>query len=152
MAKKKKSTKTRRRPAAKRGGRRGRIRGIGGVAFEQAGLALVGGLAGRVVTNATKNVKFIQDKPIVRIGAKAAAGYYLLTLKNPMLNDFAMGWLGETALDAAGHFAPNVFGASKLAPDGVGAVVIDLDEQVSGYDETFVAGTGNDDMYVAGAI
>lgn len=149
MAKKSKRKASTKRRTGRRG--RGRVGAIGGgVPLEMMGAALGGGLLGRVATNVTKNVGFIRKKPIFRVAIKGLACYYLLTQKSPMMTAVGLGLAGETALDAAGQFAPDVFGpAPKQA---VGATIIDLDNPINGTNDDYnVAGMSNDDMAVAGA-
>ena len=141
---KKKAPKTRRRG-------RGRVGAAGGgVPLEMMAFALGGGLGGRIITNVTKNVGFIQKRPIFRVGLKGLICYWMLTQKSSSMMAAGFGLAGETALDAAGQFAPNVFGlaAQKSA---VGATVIDLDNPISGANEDYGVAGMNDDLAVAGA-
>ncbi len=144
---KKKAKKTRRG----RSRSRRRVSGIGGgIPFEQAGMALAGGLGGRMITNVARNVKALEGKEKLLIAIKAGIGVYGLTMKNETVRNLSMGLLGETALHAAGEFAPNQFGAKQNLA-GVGSVVIDLDDDISGMSPDYgVAGMNDDDLAVAG--
>lgn len=151
MAKKKKKGGTKRRRYSSR--RRRSIGSLGGFNITAAVSALGGALAGRVVTNAAKNVP-IQDekiKNIARFGVKALGTYVLLTRPSAELQAAGYGMGGELALDIADSFFPNVFGgdAAKEPVSGIGATVIDLDN-ISGTDDFMVA--GDDDMMVAGVV
>lgn len=154
MAKKKKSGKKR---TTRRRGRSRRVGGFGGgVEMSALGLTLIGALGGRVVTNATADLKFIEDEKIqngLRIAVKAAGAYFLLSRPSSDMKAAGYGLLGETALDVADSFFPTVFSA-KPTVAGIGATVIDLDT-MSGYGDMStdygVAGYG-EDFSVAGAV
>ncbi len=152
MAKKKKKSGAKRRRYSSR--RRRGIGSLGGFNLTAAVSALGGALAGRVVTQASKNVP-IQDekiKNIARFAVKGIGAYVLLTRPSAELQAAGYGMGGELALDIADSFFPNVFGgdAEKPTVTGIGATVIDLDN-ISGNEDYMVSGT-DDDLMVAGVV
>jgi hypothetical protein len=126
---------------------------MGGVDIQTAAMAMGGALGGRVITNALSNVKAIkseQTKAYVRVALKGGIAYFLLN-KPGDLQAAGFGLAAEAALDLAGVFAPDQFGAKGLA--GVGTI-IDLDTMSGvGYADmnTDYGVAGSEDFAVAGA-
>lgn len=150
MAKKRKVKK---RTTRRRG--RSRVGSMGGVDIQTAAMAMGGALGGRVITNALSNVKAIkseQTKAYVRVALKGGIAYFLLN-KPGDLQAAGFGLAAEAALDLAGVFAPDQFGAKGLTA-GVGTI-IDLDTMSGvGYADnmsTDYGVAGGEDFAVAGA-
>ena len=150
MAKKKRGgTKTRRKSS-----RRGRrVSGISGIEMNDLVAVGAGAVGSKALNGVLKNVKFINDKPILRPIVKLGLGYMLMSWKGAgnFGQNAAMGIMAEATLDLLGVAAPNVFAKLAGDPPISGYNMIDLDE-VKGYNnvDTGVAGYKNVDTGVAG--
>ena len=156
MAKKKQKKNGRKPGKARRG--RSRVGSLGGVSLERLAGVAAGAVASKALNGITAKIQFVQEKPIVLPVAKGAIGYMMLAYsKNSFVQDAGLGFVAEGALQALEVAAPQVF--KKLVGNSVGRVgttLIDLDDPISGYEDSMdvdhgVAGVYDDNM-VGGAV
>ncbi len=166
MAKKRSTRKTARK-TTRRKSRRGRVGALGmaGIPLEEAGMALAGAFTSRLVGTGLKKIEVVQKYQYIRPLAKGVLAIAALAQKNPKVQAFGLGMIGEAALDVGQIFMPESFGAKGMfaAPNAVsgrlGAVTIDLDELSNGVYGAFdemqtdrgVYGFSDEDEAVAGA-
>lgn len=131
---KKKNKKRGGKKTARRRGRR--VGGFGGGIPMDALGGFAGFVAAKALNGVTRNIQFIQDKPIVLPLIKIIGGYFAHEkAREPFVRNMGLGAIIQGGSDALEVLAPNVF--KKLGGDvnGIGTV-IDLDDNpLSGYDD-----------------
>lgn len=141
----------------KHGGRKGkkhhrrarRVSGISGGIPMDAVAGLVGFVGSKALNGITKNIKFIQDKPIMLPVLKLGLGWWAHNnASDPFLRNAGLGVMIEGGSNALEALAPNVFKNGLFAgasPVGSIGTVIDLDTPGE------LSGVG-DDMNVEHAV
>lgn len=145
MKKKNSKKGTSRRRHARRGRR---VSGFaGGIPMETLAGIGAGAVASKALNGVLKNIKFVNDKKMVRPAIKLGLGYFVSGYKGggEFVQNIGLGMLAEGSLDLLAAVAPNVFGKEGEQVGAIhGNTVIDLDS-VSGYDNLDTAVAGYDD-------
>ena len=89
-----------------------------------------------ILKKATEKVEFLQKTPVIIPLLKIGLGYYAHTsMKEPFAKNMGLGVMIQGGSDALEILAPAVFKMGGEKVEGIGTV-IDLDDDVSGYDDS----------------